>query len=214
MEPNIVFHIGSFPVTEPVLWTWIIMAAVAAVCFLLTRNLQKIPKGAQHFLEAAVEGIENLVAGDLGEEGRSYVPLILMVATYVMISNIIGVIPGAYSPTEDLTTTIALALLVYIIGTIGAIRKSGFKAWLKGFFEPYWIMFPINIAGEISQVVSHAFRLYGNIFGGGILLGIVYMMLPYIAPVPLMAWFGVLMGVIQAAVFTMLSIAYIQLKIG
>lgn len=214
MEPNIVFHIGSFPVTEPVLWTWIIMAVVAAVCFVLTRNLQKIPKGAQHFLEAAVEGIENLVAGDLGEEGRPYVPLILMVATYVLVSNIIGVIPGAYSPTEDLTTTIALALLVYVIGTIGAIRKSGFRAWFKGFFEPYWIMFPINIAGEISQVVSHAFRLYGNIFGGGILLGIVYMMLPYIAPVPLMAWFGVLMGAIQAAVFTMLSIAYIQLKIG
>ncbi|NMA99935.1 MAG: F0F1 ATP synthase subunit A [Firmicutes bacterium] len=214
MEPNVVFYIKSFPVSEPILWTWIIMAVLGITCFLLTRNLQKIPKGSQHFLEVAVEGIEKLVANDLGPDGKVFVPLILMVAAYVFISNLIGVIPGGYSPTGDLTTTIALAVLIYVLGTIGAIRKNGFKSWIKGFFEPYWILFPINIAGEISQVVSHSFRLYGNIFGGGILLGIVYMLLPYVIPVPLMAWFGVLMGAIQAAVFTMLATAYIQLKIG
>ena len=124
-----------------------------------------------------------------------------MIAAFVLFSNVYGVLPGAYSPTGDLTTTAALAVLVYVMGSVAAIRKTGFKAWIKGFFEPYWIMFPINIAGEVSQVVSHAFRLYGNVFGGGILLGIVYMLVPYIVPVPLLAWFGVLMGVIQAAVF-------------
>lgn len=213
MEPNVLFYIKSFPVSEPILWTWIIIIFVGITCFVLTRNLKKIPVGAQHFLEVAVEGIEKLVADDLGPEGRPFVPLILMVATFVLLSNLIGVVPGAFSPTADLSTTVALAVMVYVLGTIGGIKKNGFKAWVKGFFEPSPLLFPINLAGEISQVVSHAFRLFGNIFGGGILLTVMYMMVPYIAPVPIIAWFGIIMGAIQAAVFTMLAVAYIQLKL-
>jgi len=86
-----------------------------------------------------------------------------------------------------LTTTLTLALIVFVVGHVAAIIKKGFWTWFKGFFEPYFFMFPINIAGEISQVISHAFRLYGNIFGGGILLGIIYMLAPYVLPTPLMA---------------------------
>ncbi len=214
MEPKVLFEIGSISITEPLFFTWLIMAILVIGGYILTRNLQTIPKGMQCLVELAVEGIEKLVSTDLGEEGRPFIPLIFMIAAFVLFSNVYGVLPGAYSPTGDLTTTAALAVLVYVMGSVAAIRKTGFKAWIKGFFEPYWIMFPINIAGEVSQVVSHAFRLYGNVFGGGILLGIVYMLVPYIVPVPLLAWFGVLMGVIQAAVFTMLAVAYIQLKIG
>src|SRR5690554_1753258 len=189
------------------------MAILSIASFLLTRNLEKIPRGAQHLVEAAVDGISNLVSGDLGPEGKVFVPLILMVTSFVFLSNLIGVVPGAFSPTEDLTTTVVLATIVFVVGHVAAIVKKGFFTWLKGFFEPYWFLFPINIVGEISQVLSHSFRLYGNIFGGGILLGIVYMLVPYVLPVPLMAWFGVLMGAIQTAVFTMLAIAYIQMKL-
>lgn len=213
MEPNILFYIYKLPVSEALLWTWIVMAILSIASFLLTRNLEKIPRGAQHLVEAAVDGISNLVSGDLGPEGKVFVPLILMVTSFVFLSNLIGVVPGAFSPTEDLTTTVVLATIVFVVGHVAAIVKKGFFTWLKGFFEPYWVLFPINIVGEISQVLSHSFRLYGNIFGGGILLGIVYMLVPYVLPVPLMAWFGVLMGAIQTAVFTMLAIAYIQMKL-
>ncbi len=213
MEPNILFYIYKLPVSEALLWTWIVMAILSIASFLLTRNLEKIPRGAQHLVEAAVDGISNLVSGDLGPEGKVFVPLILMVTSFVFLSNLIGVVPGAFSPTEDLTTTVVLATIVFVVGHVAAIVKKGFFTWLKGFFEPYWFLFPINIVGEISQVLSHSFRLYGNIFGGGILLGIVYMLVPYVLPVPLMAWFGVLMGAIQTAVFTMLAIAYIQMKL-
>lgn len=214
MEPEILFHIFSFPVDQSLFFTWVIMAVLSLGSFLLTRNLQKVPRGMQHLVETAVEGIENLVAGDLGSEGAVFVPLILMVAAFVGLSNLIGVVPGAYSPTGDLTTTVALAVLVFVMGHAFAIKKKGFKTWFKGFFEPYWFLFPINLVGEISQILSHSFRLYGNVFAGTILLGIVYMLIPYIAPVPLMAWFGVLMGAIQTAVFTMLAVAYIQMKMG
>lgn len=214
MEPNILFHIGTFPIHEAVFWTWVIMALLSLGSFILTRNLQKIPKGAQHFLEVAIDGIENLVVGDVGPEGKIFVPLILMTALYVGTANMIGVVPGAFSPTEDLTTTIALALMIYVLGHVASIKKQGFLPWLKGFFQPYFFMFPINLAGEISEWVSHAFRLYGNIFGGGILLGIVYMLAPYALPVPLLAWFGILMGLIQTAVFTLLAVVRIQTKLN
>lgn len=214
MEPSILFHIGTFPVYEAVFWTWVIMAILSIGSFILTRNLRKVPKGVQHFLEAIVELIENLVVGDVGPEGKVFVPLILMTALYVALANMISVIPGAFSPTEDLTTTIALALMIYVLGHVAAIKKHGFWPWLKGFFEPYPFMFPINLAGEVSEWVSHAFRLYGNVFGGGILLGILYMLTPYVVPVPLMAWFGILMGLIQTAVFTLLAVVRIQTKLN
>lgn len=214
MEPKILFYIHTLPVSEALLFTWIIMAILSLGSFFLTRNLQKVPKGTQHFLEVAVDGIAKLVTNDVGPEGKVFVPLILMITSFVFLSNLIGVFPGAFSPTGDLTTTVVLATIVWVVGHVAAIVKKGFGTWLKGFFEPYWFLFPINLVGEISQVLSHSFRLYGNIFGGGILLGIVYMLVPYIVPVPLLAWFGVLMGAIQTAVFTMLAVAYIQMKVS
>ncbi len=214
MEPSIVFHIGTFPIHQPVFWTWVIMALLSIASFILTRNLQKIPRGAQHFLEVAINWVESLITVDIGSARKVFVPLILMTALYVGVANMIGVIPGAYSPTEDLSTTLALALLIYVLGHVASIVKKGFRTWLKGFFEPYFIMLPLNIAGEVSEFISHSFRLYGNIFGGGILLGVIYMMAPYIVPVPLMAWFGIAMGIIQTAVFTLLASVYIQNKLS
>lgn len=214
MEAEVLFYIGSFPVSKPLLFTWIIMALIAVISFILTRNLQKIPRGAQHFLELLVEGLENLVVGNMGPEGKKYVPLIITIALYVGLSNLIGIVPGAYSPTENLTTTITLALIVFVIGHVDSIRKKGFWPWLKGFFEPYFFLFPLNLAGEISQVVSHAFRLYGNVFAGGILISIVYMFAPYVLPAALLGWFGIFSGLVQTAVFTLLAVIYLQIKVS
>lgn len=213
METNILFYIYSFPVSDALLFTWIIMFVLSLGSFFLTRNLEKIPKGFQHFLEAGIEGIENLVTADMGPRGKTFAPLILTIALFVFTANVISVIPGAMSPTSDLSTTVALALLVFIVGHVAEIYYKGFKSWIKGFFEPFWFLFPINIVGEFSQVLSHSFRLFGNIFAGGILVGILYMLVPYIVPVPLLAWFGIMMGAIQAGVFTMLAIAYIQIRL-
>ena len=214
MNPSILFYVGTFRVYQPVFWTWVIMALLSLGSFILTRNLQRIPHGAQHFLEVGVDWVESLISVDIGPARKVFVPVVLMTALYVGLANTIGVIPGAYSPTQDLSTTLALALLIYVLGHVAGILKKGFRAWLKGFFEPFVIMLPLNIAGEISEFVSHSFRLYGNIFGGGILLSIIYMMAPYVVPVPLLAWFGIIMGIIQTAVFTLLASVYLQNKLS
>jgi F-type H+-transporting ATPase subunit a len=214
VDPSILFYIGNFPVYQPVFWTWVIMALLSLASFVLTRNLKRIPKGAQHFLEAGIEMAENLISGDIGPARKVYVPLVLTTALYVGVANLIGVIPGGFSPTQDLSTTLALGILIYLVGHVASILKKGFRAWLKGFVEPYFFMLPLNIAGEVSEFVSHSFRLYGNIFGGGILLGVVYLMVPYILPVPLLAWFGIFMGIIQTVVFTLLASVYLQNKLN
>ena len=214
MDPSIQFYIGSFPVYQPVFWTWIIMALLCIASYLLTRNLQKVPKGMQNFVEVGIEWVESLIATDIGPARKLFVPVILATALYVGVANMIGVVPGAYSPTEDLSTTLARSLTMYILGHIAGITKKGFGSWLKGFVDPYFIMLPLNIAGEVSEFISHSFRLYGNIFGGGILLGIIYMLAPYILPVPLLAWFGIFMGIIQTVVFTLLASVYMQNKLN
>ena len=130
MEPSIVFHIGTFPIHQPVFWTWVIMALLSIASFILTRNLQKIPRGAQHFLEVAINWVESLITVDIGSARKVFVPLILMTALYVGVANMIGVIPGAYSPTEDLSTTLALALLIYVLGHVESIVKRVFRTLL------------------------------------------------------------------------------------
>lgn len=213
MQSNILFELFSIPITDAILFTWVVMAILVIGSVILTRNLQTVPRGMQHFVELVVDGLESMVTADMGTRGKVYVPLIITIALFVLISNLIGIFPGGVSPTADLNTTVALALVVFIVAHGSEIKVKGLGTYIKGYFQPFWWMFPLNVVGEIAKVISHAFRLYGNILGGGIILSIFYMFLPYVLPVPLMGWFGVFMGIIQTAVFTLLAIAYIQVRI-
>ena len=213
METAVVFNPFGMPITDTVFFTWIVMAILVVGSWVLTRNLQRIPRGAQHVLELAVDGIEKATTDSMGKRGRGYVPLILTTAAFVFVSNVIGIFPGAKAPTADLGTTVALAIIIFITAHGAEIFKKGLLGYIKGYFEPFWWMFPMNLMGEISKILSHSFRLYGNIFGGAIILSIFYMLAPYVVPVPLMVWFGLFMGIIQTAVFTLLAIAYIQVRL-
>ncbi len=213
METRVFFHIFSLPITETIFFTWVVMAILTLISIVFTRNLQRIPRGMQNVLEIAVDGIENMVYKDMGKRGSGYVPLILTIALFILTANLISIVPGAFAPTQDLNTTAALALIVFFVAHGSEIRVKGLGAYVKSYFQPYFWMFPINVVGEIAKVLSHAFRLYGNILGGTIIIGILYMFAPYVLPVPLMAWFGLFMGVIQTAVFTLLAVAYIQVRL-
>lgn len=213
MNSPVMFTLFSIPITESIFYTWIVMAILAMGSFILTRNLQTIPKGGQHIVELVVDVIDGAVVKQLGQQGRIYTPFIITIGLFVFFSNIIGIVPGGVSPTQDLSITLPLALIVLFVAHINEIRIKGFRAYIKSYFSPYWVMFPLNVVGELSKVLSHSFRLYGNIFGGAIILNILYMLLPYVVPVPFMLWFGVFMGAIQAFVFTLLAITYIQIRL-
>ncbi|MGI6476236.1 MAG: F0F1 ATP synthase subunit A [Defluviitoga tunisiensis] len=147
---------------------------------------------------------------------------------YILVSNVLGGIPGInvtplasginvqlftdvwYSPTSDLNVNLSYAIMVLIISHAFAIKSKGFVSWFKSFFEPTPIMFPMNIVSEIAKPISHSFRLFGNIMGGGMLVLILSSIVKYfVLPVFLWAIFGWFFGIIQAFVFSLLTIVYI-----
>jgi F-type H+-transporting ATPase subunit a len=213
VEARVVFEILGVPVTENVVWTWAVMAVLIIGSAIFTRNLRRIPTGVQHVVELVVDGIEGMVVRDIGPRGRVFTPFLMTLALYILLSNFAGVLPGGVSPTGSLSTTAALAVLVLIVSHGAEIKVKGLRAYLKSYVDPYFVLLPLNIVGEISKVLSHAFRLYGNIFGGGLIISIIYMFVPYVVPGVLNIWFGFFQGIIQAAVFVMLAIVYIQSRL-
>lgn len=212
-EVNIVFHILGMPVSDIVVATWIVMALILLVAFLSTRKLSLVPSGLQNVGEIIVEGFTKLVVDMMGTKGSPFVPLIMSIGLFVLIANLIGVVPGVATPTSNLATTVMLAGIVVIVGHGASIKKNGLLHYIKGYLDPHPIMLPMNIIGEIGKFLSHSFRLYGNMIGGAIIIQIIYMFAPWVVPVPVMGWFSVFMGAIQALVFTLLAIAYIDVML-
>ena len=141
-------------------------------------------------------------------------PFISTLFLFVLFSNWISAIPYFQSPTQDLNVTFGLALLVFVMSQVFAVRLKGGRKYLKGFIEPYPFMLPLNIVGEIAKPISHAFRLFGNIFGGAILITVISArLIPLVLPAGLTAFFGLFVGAIQAFVFAILAVAYINVAV-
>ena len=184
--------LGGIPVSEAVVVTWIIMAVLVIVAFILTRNLKvdHISK-RQAVAESIVTGLMNMVQGMVGEKGRKYVPYLTTVMLYIGVSNIIGLF-GFKSPTKDLRVTVALALMSIILIEAAGIYHKGVKRWLHGFVEPVCM------------------RLFGNVLGAFVIMELLKMILPVGLPVVFSLYFDIFDGLLQAYVFVFLTSLYID----
>jgi len=213
VQPRLLFEVFGLPITDTILSTWAVMAILVVGAILVTRRFQPVPDSLQNIAETIVEGFTELVINMMGENGVKFVPLIMTIGLFTLLGNTIGLLPGLKAPTSDLATTAALAVIVFLVAHGAEIAHKGLAGYIRGYFEPFWWMLPMNIMGEFARVLSHAFRLYGNMVGGAVIVGIVFTAVPWIMPVPLNGWFSMFMGLIQAAVFTLLAIAYIQIRL-
>jgi len=183
-------------------------------------------------LAATIDIFENQLLGGISPRlVRRLLPLVVTLFFYVLLCNWAGVLPIPYivSPTQDLNVPLGMALMVYGLTHYYGIRTKGLCRHLKGYLEPFPFLLPLNIIGDFGRTLSHGFRLFGNILGGAILmivapivgLRIFEVAVPVIGTalgwagrIPLAlglnAWFGLAMGAIQALVFTLLAVAYIQ----
>lgn len=212
MEMQVLFSFLGIQVTGTVVTTWVLMLLLTILALVLTRSLTiGVPGPRQNIAELVVEGLFSFVEETLGPEGEGYFPFIATLGLFVLIANLMAMIPWVSPPTADLSTTLALALMVFLVSHGTGIRKQGLGNYLRGYLSPHLLLLPLNLVGEVGKVLSHGFRLYGNMVGGGILISVAYMIAPWLVPVPLMGWFSVFMGIIQAVVFTMLAAVYIQL---
>ena len=203
--------------TTYILMAWVVMAVLILFSYLATKKASLIPHPVQVAAELLVNLFYNLVVETLDEKlAKKYFPLICSLFMFLLLCNWIGVIPMMAEPTRDLNTTLGMGILGGIISHYSGIRAHGIKGYLKEYCSPMWFMAPLNVIGELAQVVSISFRLYGNILGGAIII-IVVSQLPFvksiILPPFLVMFFGMFVGSIQAFVFTMLTLVYISLKV-
>lgn len=221
--PEIVFHIGSFPISETVRNTWIVMLALTLFSYYGTRNLQRVPSKFQIVVEGIVGAINNLVKQNMGEKYANFAPFIGTVFLMFMISNLMGLL-GFRAPTADLNTTVAMALVTFVLIHTNGIRSKGIGGWVKGFLEPLPALLPLNIIGELATPVSLSFRLFGNIAGGSIIMMLLYQVLRWLSvsvfglpfglfqigiPAVLHIYFDLFAGVLQAFIFIMLTMVFV-----
>ena len=198
----------------------IVIVVLMIIAILGSRALRKeskrylVPDGRLTFRSAGemiVEGILNIVKENMGPRGPEFMMIIGTLALFIFLSNILGLIPGFHSPTENINTTAACAITVFILTHYYGIREHGIK-YLKQFTGPViWLvilMLPIELIGHLARVMSLSIRLFGNIFGKETVLGILFMLAgAFLAPLPIL-FLGILVSFIQALVFTLLSIIY------
>jgi len=209
--PRAIFEIFGIPVNDTTVIGYAITLGLIIFARLATRNMELIPGRLQNTLEIFLEAIIDTTEGMMPGGGRKFLPFIGTIALFIGISNIIGVLPLVKNPTADLNMTLAFGLSVFIFSNAYAIKVKGLWGYLKGYAEPMFFMLPINILGELAKPISHSFRLFGNVFGGSVLIALAAYFVPGIIPVPLMAWFDIFIGLVQALIFTMLAIAYISI---
>jgi len=203
---------GDFAHHYPhVIYSWVIMIFLIVVAGLAVKGISMIPTKGQNFWEIVIDGMEEFMVDLTGDEGRWFFPLIATVFLYIAACNLSGLLPGFFPPTASLNTTASCALVVVIFTHIIGIKYHG-AAYIKHFLGPIWwmvpIIFPIEIIGHLARIMSLSFRLFGNMMGHELVLGILFMLAgAFFAPLPIMAM-GVFVALVQAFVFFLLSIMY------
>lgn len=206
----IYFEWGFVRITATLVFTWITMIVLTLVSYLLTKDIDggyEVSK-RQSILEALIETIENQIKQVSRQEPGKYLPFIGTLFIFILVPNILSIIPGYISPTGSLNTTVALSLCVFISVPVYGISERGVSGYLKEYIKPTFIMLPFNIISEISRTLSLAIRLYGNVMSSGIIVTILLGIIPIFFPVVIQA-LGLLTGVIQAYIFAILAIVYI-----
>lgn len=226
--------LGDLQISETLVVSWIVMALITGLCIWLTHDLkvEKISK-RQAVAEMLVEMANKFVIGNAGEKFRKLIPFVAALFATSVVSNLISLI-GLRSPTADLSTEAAWAIVVFIMITAQKIKTSGFGGYLKGFTTPIAVMTPFNVLSELATPISLACRHFGNILSGVVINALIYGALALasskllgllpgvlggvLSQIPILSvglpaitsvyfdWFS---GVMQAFIFCMLTVMYI-----
>jgi F-type H+-transporting ATPase subunit a len=207
------FAIGPIPVTAPVVVTWGLMAAMALVGFFATRALTLSPGRYQAVLEIVVGAIEDQIRGTMRTAPEPYVAMIGTLFLLILTSNWSSLIPGVEPPTAHLETDAALGLIVFCSIIYFGIRARGLRGYLRTFAEPTIFMIPLNLIETFTRTFSLIVRLFGNVMSGVFIIGIVLSLAGLLVPIPLMA-LELLIGAIQAYIFTVLAMVFIASAVG
>lgn len=227
-----IFHIGNFAVTNSLLASVISSIILITIAFVVSRILKKTPGRLQSIVEMIIDALDGLSQSVGGQYTRTFLPLVITLFVYILLSNWLGLLPGFGSigiyeieeghrvfvpllrgATADLNTTLALALISVFSVQFYGISKSKLKYLTRFFNFENPIMFftgILELISEFSKIISFSFRLFGNVFAGEVLISVITALIPVILPLP---FFGleIFVGLIQALVFAMLTLVFINI---
>lgn len=206
----------SVNITSSIITQWCVILILGIGAFLLTRNLKLKPSKVQAALEKLYQCLRDLVVNTMGEMYESFLPYIGTLMIYLLILNFMGLL-GVKPPTQDLSVTVSLAIVTFLVVNLNAISKNGLVGYSKAFTHPFALMLPINIMERIVLPVSLALRLFGNMVAATVLVELVYSSLAQIAvvaqvglPIFVHGYFDLFDGTIQMLVFSMLTMINIK----
>ncbi|MBN1574018.1 MAG: F0F1 ATP synthase subunit A [Deltaproteobacteria bacterium] len=195
-----------------VTYTWLIMIFLSFLAYFYMKRASIVPNPVQNVIELIILALGNLVRETMGEKGMAFMPLLVAEALFIFTANLVGVIPGFNSPTANLNTNAAMAVVVFFITHFVGAKMHGFK-YIKQFIGPVWwlipLMLPIEVISHLSRPLSLSVRLFGNIQGEDLVLLILLFLMPYIMPLPIM-FLMLLTSALQTFVFVLLTMLYIS----
>lgn len=216
---EISFNLGthSIIIPETITSLWIVTILLSIFAIYVNKKVKKakaeeVPSKFLNVIELLVETINGMVRDTMGERNMKFAPFIFFLMVFLSVSNLFG-LTGLVAPTSDYSVTLSLALIVFTMVQYFGIKSNGGFGYVKGFFQPYILLSPLNIIGELANPVSLSFRLFGNIMSGGLILTLVYSALGYFAPLVtpfLHGYFDLFSGLLQAFIFTMLTMVFIS----
>ena len=211
---EVLFRLGPIPVTAPVVTTWFLIAVVALVCWLGTRRASaEHPGPLQSALEILVELLQGQIEAIVHRDPTRFLPLLGTLFVFLSVANLAVVVPGLKPPTAHVETPAALALIVFVSVHGFGVASQGLGPYLRGYLKPNPIMLPLNVLSELTRTFSLMIRLFGNIMSHEFVVGIVVVLAGLFVPIPFMA-LGILIGLIQAYIFTVLSTVFVGAAVG
>jgi F-type H+-transporting ATPase subunit a len=206
----VLWQYGPIKLNATIASTWALMLVLCVGSKLITSTLSSGPQRArwQNILEIIVTGIEQQIEAVGLSRPRKYLPFLGTLFLFLATAALCTIIPGYEPPTASLSTTAALALCVLVAVPLFGIIEQGIGSYLASYLKPTLIMLPFNIIGELSRTLALAVRLFGNMMSGSMIVAILLTITPFIFPI-VMTLLGLLTGIVQAYIFSILAAVYI-----
>lgn len=209
MENELIFALGPVAIGASVITTWGIMLVITLIAWLSTRHLDMLlPGKLQTTVEGIVAAIDEAIAAVAPEHGRQLLPFIASLWLFLIIANLVGLIPGLHSPTRDLSVTSALAVLVFFSVHWFGIKTQGLKNYLHHYLSPIPILLPFHIISEFTRTLALAVRLFGNMMSLEMAAVLILLVAGFLAPIPILM-LHIIEALVQAYIFGMLALIYV-----
>jgi F-type H+-transporting ATPase subunit a len=202
------FQLGPLGISATVVTTWVVTAVVWLLCWRFSHHLRDEPGALQTAVERIVITIEETIDRVAPAQGRHIMPFVGTLWIFLVIANLVGLIPGAHSPTRDLSATAALAFLVFLSTHWYGVQIQGWKRYLHHYLSPSPILLPFHLVGEITRTIALAVRLFGNIMSLEMAALLILLVAGFLAPVPILM-LHIIEALVQAYIFGMLALIYV-----